>query len=417
MIEHQNHPGLRQLLQSVEEGTSAWSARRVRRHVAECWKCQRQLSELQETIREFAHYYEKAFLPSLPAPPNPWPDLRAKIRQLDDVNLPAGPWSRTSAYFATPAFLSARRLILGGVLCSCALLAVTLAVRSRRDSIRVFAPAVSTPPAASTRVSEPPPPARMAPIADPAPPIPAPLATAPQAAKPENTEVRIFAALHRIGADLGDPIEVSSESSGNLRVTGIGLASSHQAEVREALASLPGVAVVFPQASASGVHDNDSRALSFEAGRSPFEVSLQQFLGGPAEWENYANEVLDESDAVLARAHALETLSEHFPPGKRTELDEAEKALLDQISDDHRTAFRQHSRQLELLVAPIREALNAPPLASEPEIESPLKSAQRMDRVLSVIFGVASTNLTQTQLIAELSQASAELQAAPVSLK
>jgi hypothetical protein len=402
MIDSQNHPDFEDLLLLVDDSVPSRSNRWVRKHVAACWKCRSHLEELQETVREFARYHEKVLVPGLPAPPKPWPELRSRMRQMDEADPMPDLWSRVYAYMSLPGVVSFKRLLIGGIVFSVVALAVTLALKTEKHS---EAAPVSSP--------------RIAPATEPA---RAPLTSAssrtvktvPEAPGAADTEVRIFAALHRIDADLGDPIEISSDSKGNFTVLGIGLASPRQAEVRDALRSLPDVAVTFSQAGpASGPHESNSRALSFEAGRSPFEAPLVRLLGGQAEWESYANRVLDESDAVLIRAHALQTLAEHFPPAKRAELREGERAMLDEISDAHRAAFREHARKLESLVAPVREALHAPPLAAGKGTESPLDSAQRMDRVLSVIFGVASTNLTPDELIQELSPASAGLQEKP----
>lgn len=397
------HPDFEDLLLLVDESTPSRSNRWVRKHVAACWKCRSHLEELQETVREFARYHEKVLVPNMPPPPLPWPDLRARMKQVDEANPMPDLWGRAYAYMSLPRVLSLKRLMIGGILFSCIVLAVTLAFRSGSPA----APAV--PHTAPAPVVAP----KIAPAVDPAPiTTPAPKhASTPVVLSPADREVRIFAALHRIDADLGDPIEVSSDSQGNFTVTGVGLPSPRQAEVRDALASLPEVAVDFA-GPARGSRETSSRAVQFEAGRSPFEASLTQLLGGRAEWESYANQVLDESDAVLTRAHALETLAGHFPPAKRAGLQERQKAMLDEIADAHRAALREHARKLESLVAPVREALHAPAVTAVRDGAGPLAPAQRMDRVLSVIFGVASTNLTPAQLVVELSQASGGLQAA-----
>jgi hypothetical protein len=400
MNDIQNHPDLEQLLLLVDESAPTRANRWVRRHVAACWKCRSHLEELQETVRDLARYHEKVLLPNLPPPPQPWPDLHSRMRQMDEANPMSDLWTRTARYFALPSVLSLKRLTIVGLAFACVALAVTLAFRAgERPS-----PAINRTPVSAPSVNEPS-------VSTPAPPVPAHAPrTVPTVPSPVDTEVRIFAALHRIGADLGDPIEISSDSKGNLQVIGVGLAPERQAEVRSAVASLPDVSVAFPlPATAAG--DATSRALHFVAGKSPFEEALQKFLGGQAAWESYANEVLDESDAVLTRAHALQTLADHFPAARRATLGQTEKTMLDEIADAHRTSFGQHVRNLESLIAPIRDALHAPSLQAA-QVRSPLPAAEAMDRVLSVIFGVASTNLTAAQLLAELSQASSELQGA-----
>jgi hypothetical protein len=223
--------------------------------------------------------------------------------------------------------------------------------------------------------------------------------------------VRVFAALHRLGADLGEPIEIAFGSNGTVEVGGASFTPARQAQLREALASEPKVLFRFtnPEANANA-HKTTQAPIRFDAARSPLEPTLKDFASGRGGLEPYANQVLDESDAVLERAHALGTLAERFPESRRWELHTAERATLDSLIETHRAAFQEHGGRLVQLVAPVLKALGAPAPTSS-QSAGTLEAAQRMDRVLSVIFGVAHTDLTPDQLLAELSNASVELSA------
>ena len=200
------HPDFEDLLRLVDESTPSRSNRWVRKHVAACWKCRSHLEELQETVREFARYHEKVLVPNMPPPPLPWPDLRARMKQVDEANPMPDLWSRAYAYMSLPRALSLKRLMIGGILFTCAVLAVTLALRSGERA----APAAPH----SAPIAAP----KIAPVAEPEPvTTPAPKrtsATALAVLSPADVEVQIFAALRSIDADLGDPIEISSDSKG-----------------------------------------------------------------------------------------------------------------------------------------------------------------------------------------------------------
>src|SRR5688500_14213386 len=69
--------------------------------------------------------------------------------------------------------------------------------------------------------------------------------TAPSAGSASiSNELQVVAALHEIGADLGDPLEVK-RSEGKVLVSGIGLPPSRQQEIQLALDSIPNVVLEF----------------------------------------------------------------------------------------------------------------------------------------------------------------------------
>jgi len=169
------------------------------------------------------------------------------------------------------------------------------------------------------------------------PPEPAPAASAPETVeaaprlppqastlKPTTEvttgeELKVLAALHRLGADLGDPVEVT-RSAGQILVTGTGIAAGRQREIRDELRAMPHVIVRFSEPSFS---EPSTEALAPE-GRGPGVISvsptnsllqteLEKQLGGRAAFEQFADRVLEMTDALMSRAHALHRLAERFP--------------------------------------------------------------------------------------------------------
>jgi hypothetical protein len=221
----------------------------------------------------------------------------------------------------------------------------------------------------------------------------------------KNTEVRVFAALHRIGADLGEPVEVTVKD-GRVVVGGAGLPPERQIEIRDAITGEADVAIRFSD-SATRV-ENAAMSTSIAAGRSPLETRLRAWAGAQEAYENLSNRLLDESDNMLAHAHALEALAQRFG-GSRAVLHVTELASLDSMAAEHRAAFDEHARNVLHLVNPAAKAMGAP--EGKTAASGRLEAAQRMDRALSTIFGSARTDLSTDGLLAELANASASLAA------
>ena|GEM_PF-6013024 len=72
-----------------------------------------------------------------------------------------------------------------------------------------------------------------------------------------------------------------------------------------------------------------------------FHAQLLHRLGSPAAVESLANAILDDSDSIALRAHALSTLTELFPPTAR--LTASQRAIVNTILAAHRTTLRRHS--------------------------------------------------------------------------
>jgi hypothetical protein len=392
------HPEYDQLLALMDRDLPEGS-RDVRRHARECGKCRQEIDEYHAAVWDYGQYEEALVLPAIPPAPHPWLDLRQALRQVEESRDPR-PASRVTAGLAD----SVGRLVAGGAALGCLAFAIVLVSRVEKQPVEKVAtpgPAAAITSPVSHKLDSP-----KAGNGRRSGPVDAgPLAVESSL----NTEVRVFAALHRLGADLGEPVEIGSSADGKVAVGGTGLAPERQVEIREALAKEPGVVIRFTDQARRPVTTEEATRL--DAGHSSLEARLSDFAGGQAAYESLSNAALDESDAVVARAHALRTLEQRFPTAQRSKLHEAERRTLDAMTAAHRAAFDEHARTLLLLIEPLSEALGTPaPAAVKPQ--GALEAAQRMDRVLSAIFGAARTGLTSDQLLAALSNASAALSAA-----
>jgi hypothetical protein len=397
MTEMNGHAEFEQLLLLVDASAPTRATRSVRRHVAACWKCRTRLEELEETVREFARYHEKVVLPNLPPAPQAWPDLRRRMQEADQSSQMFGLWTRVSSYFSIPAPL-ARRLLLGILVVGCCALAFTIATRKKPAE----SPAVKPAAPVSRAVSPASPPEHISRIVPAVPKLDRP--------SPADSEVQVFRALHEIEADLGDPVEVSRIASGEIKVVGTGVSTTRQEQIRGALRAIPNVISEWHESSARPERrPRHAKPVSLESVHNPFEEMLRPTA---PDWETFSNRVLDESDAILARAHALRTLEDHFPDQRRANLAPEDQNTLDQISSAHFVAFGDHVRRLDAILAPVLEASHASRSEPGPAHPDVLTATQRMDRVVSIIFGGAYTTETPPQMLADLSQASADLRAA-----
>jgi hypothetical protein len=383
-----DHPHYERLLALMDDEDAAGAGA----HVRACAACRETIDECRAAVADYALYEELFVLPATAPPSRDWLDLRVAMREVD-TSVTAGIASRLISKLAA----NAGRIAGTGAALGCLAFALVLVTRPEKHAIEApppTAPVVVSPKSISRGTA--PSPTRR------------PVDAGPRAVEsPLNTEVRVFAALHRLGADLGEPVEVARGADGKTVVSGAGVAPARQAEIREALAAEPEVSIRFSDpAGAPGAAPTGAQV---ESRRSPLEARVRSFAVSQEAYENFSDRALDESEELLARAHALRILAERFPAARRADLRDPERDLLDSMIAAHRAAFRLHARALLRLIEPLAAALDAPRLAAA--AADPLDAAQRIDRVLSAIFGAARTELTPEQLIAELASASATLSA------
>lgn len=227
-----------------------------------------------------------------------------------------------------------------------------------------------------------------------------PAAIAPEGSASISDELRVVAALHGIGADLGDPVEIRF-SSGHVEVSGVGVSPERQRQIRSLLDSMPHVEVAFsnpgaapepPQAAAPEPAPVFSPAPKLQAG-------LERQLGGRAELEKFTSRVLDWNEAAMARAYALRALAERFPADSEAAMIADDRRVLRQMAREHVDALEVHVRGMESVLSPVLTALGGavPPPAAPAALdawqsasEQAFRSSRRVEVLLSLLLGVAS---------------------------
>jgi hypothetical protein len=184
-------------------------------------------------------------------------------------------------------------------------------------------------------------------------------------AGPED-ELRVFAALNAIGADVEEPIDVKLDAKRqHVVVTGMGMPPARQKEVENALADLPNTIVRFNSAQADrNAAPNNEKPDTYTAdSRSAFRQSLEARAGGPGQLQTITDRALDTSNALFAQAHSLLVLAQEFPPNVELGLRGSDRQALLGLRQRHIGAIEYAVRQL-------RDELN-PLLEGEPAQGSP----------------------------------------------
>ena len=247
---------------------------------------------------------------------------------------------------------------------------------------------------------------------------------APTLAAPAiGDELRVLTALHEIGADLGDPVEVSRDSS-QIVVSGVGIALERQQEIQQAVSSLPGVVIRFTESAPADAQPQPATPVNPAATDIPqVQARIAEQMGGRAHFDQLAAQVLDLSEPLMSRAYALRRLVDRFPVAVEAELSPQDLATLRRLQREHTAALLEQVTQLEQTLKPALKSVSgvgqasglsgaSQRLALQPATEDLFQSARRVEKLLAVVFGAApADDSANTQLPAQLLSAVTQLRA------
>ena len=231
-------------------------------------------------------------------------------------------------------------------------------------------------------------------------PVPAPAPTLPSSPSPaaetpaplplatESEELKVWAMLHRLQADLGEPVEVT-RAGGKVRVSGIGLAAERQQELTAGLGALPNVEVRFTEpATSPALPSNAAGSSTLKAGVSPLASALERYLGNRSLLDQMAADAFDRADTLMAHAHAIRRLESRFPRASLSEMPPQDASLFTAIERDHLTALAAQTGVLERQLQPALASLggSASPLAAPGDV---FAAARALERSLAMLFGSA----------------------------
>ena len=246
-----------------------------------------------------------------------------------------------------------------------------------------------------------------------------------------DRELQVVEALHRAGADLGDPVEISRQGR-QVLVSGIGIPPKRQAELHAVLDRLPDVVVRF---------DDPGSPNSFPASNPPvpgepapardaagpetnqLQARIEERLGGRPQFERFSGQLLDWTDSVMARAYAFRRLAQEFPVESERQMNAADRRALRTMGTEHLAALAAETRKIQITIAPILTDLGAPARPAEmhavndwqPAAEDLLAAARRVESLLAITLGAipgdqSSGEQTPAQLMSGLSQLTASVE-------
>ncbi|MCZ2073978.1 MAG: zf-HC2 domain-containing protein [Bryobacteraceae bacterium] len=226
-----------------------------------------------------------------------------------------------------------------------------------------------------------------------------------------DEELHVIAALNRIGADLGEPLEVRrEEAERRILVTGIGIDPARQKQILGSVAGIPGVSVHFEDPHPVESPPIESAPAPVAAGpESPLHDLLKEKLGAGRPAGQFVDQVLALSDSALSRAHALYSLSERFPSEIERAFEPHDRSLLASIRLQHHRALLSTAHQLEreldtLLSGAVRE--RAPPVRCgtwQQCAAGLLRTTQELDETLNLALAGTQPEPTE-QLTSKLGE-------------
>jgi anti-sigma factor RsiW len=392
-----NHPEHSLLLRYIDGELPGRKTRSVQRHLEACWECRIEVEEFQKTVAECVRYRKQVLAEVLPAPPQEWRDI---YREFDRIDA------------ATP-----RRVFFPwrwGMAAATAALAVAGAAYYKVHE----SASVSTNLAVSSKITEPPirsstesgavpveVPPRSAVPSRPAAIVPGPTASI-------SDELQVLSVLHGIGADLGDPVQVSL-SDNRVQVTGVGVAPGRRQKILAALEPLPKVALHFSDPPAAPL-PNDSGAGQTPAASStpnPFQTRLDAQLGGRGLVDRFTAQILNWNDTAMAHAYALRQLAQQFPAD--ASLNEPDRATLRGLARDHLAAMAAPLANFDSELVPVLTGLGATSsnraagadagqVTWQGSAEHVFQAARRIEMLSSLLLGVAPGESAHADLPSEL---------------
>jgi len=223
-------------------------------------------------------------------------------------------------------------------------------------------------------------------VGQPRPPVPELIPRAPEAPTLAGAaeEVQVIAALHRIGADLGEPIDLQRTPEG-IRVSGSGLNAVRQEQIRASVAGIPGVRVAFE--ANGGRRLNGAELPPRTTPPADATNPLLDELRAAANPDVDAGDALiDATDRAVQRSYALAALAQRFPQPGESALAAVDRAVVRRIALDHVEALSAAVGEMTTLLAvllPPSSASAVAPAHWQETAEGILAAAQGVDQELN----------------------------------
>ncbi len=247
----------------------------------------------------------------------------------------------------------------------------------------------------------------------------------PRSSVSVSDELQVLSALHQIGADLGDPIQVTLTPE-KILVSGVGVSPQQRQRIQRTLESMPNVAVQFTEPIAAAAPEGSlgspapSGTTRAPAANSKIQSRLEEQVGGPAQFEQFSSQILDVDESALARAYALRTLARQFPPSAEAGLQTQDRRTLRDMAREHVSNFAASVNTLQHALNPVLSLLGGSPgqpaASSQTDwqgsAEELVRASHRVQVLVSLMLGLApgqSSAQLPSDVLAAIARLRAEL--------
>jgi anti-sigma factor RsiW len=389
-----SHPEQALLLRYIDGELPGRKSRAVQRHLEACWECRTEVEELQATVADCIRYRNQILAEALPAPPQEWRDIYREFELMDAA-------SPRRAFFGWRWGLAASTVAL-------AVAGVTYYKTHEASSLG------KTEFAVANKITEPllrnSAESGAAPVEVPLrPAVPSrPAAIVPGPTASISDELEVLSVLHAIGADLGDPVQVSL-SDNRVQVSGVGLAPQRKEKILAALEPLPNVAIHFSNPAAAPLPSDAGSAPSpiAKTAPNPWQAKLESQVGARS-LERFTGQVLNSNESAMAHAYALHLLAQQFPSD--TSMSSQDRATLRGLAGDHLAAITASLADFDRALVPVLHGLGANAGSPEPgvstdwqgAVEHVFQAARQCEVLSSILLGVTPVGSAHADVPSEL---------------
>jgi hypothetical protein len=222
----------------------------------------------------------------------------------------------------------------------------------------------------------------------------------------DDVEVDVRYRLHEIGADLGEPIEVVRDTSGQLVVRAWAVPRARKEILKQLLQDKTGVRLELePSAHTTfltpAILTSEPTSPIADTVRRPDKERLAKWFGSSKAQEDFTRSVLVNSTDLLAHLYALKQLDDRWPPESASLLSEESREKLATMILENARSAAQRCTELKLMVKPLLDdfaatdeddlAASATYDAQDPATGA-LESGKEVDRLLrSLLTTTAQT--------------------------
>jgi hypothetical protein len=252
--------------------------------------------------------------------------------------------------------------------------------------------------------------------------VPAGPPGAPRTETPAGPEVtlHVLAALNQIGADAGEPVDISEDPQHqHVVVHAAGVGPERQRQIAGVLKGLPRVLLDFHSGNATLPTAKSAPLERYSASiPAPLRQQFEERFGGSAAFQETTDRVLEASASAVAQAHALEILARDFGPPVEASLIAPDRDILQKLRDNHLSELERLISRIRENVRPLLPAIpnglsvqaaNGAPMVSWQASAAPLvaiarKTDDSLNRLLASSYAQSSGEEMLRTLAAQIEQ-------------